>query len=276
MSGAGNDFILFDSKNNPNLVLNPQLISQISDRRNGIGADGVIYFEDSDEFDFIMNYYNADGSTGSLCANGARCSLQYSFITNRIKGNSARFLSNGVVYSGVILDDGLVKFYLNRPENLKLKFKIKAAQQLITASFANTGAPHVVIKVSDILKNPKILESNNYSLDHLPVYELGKEIRFSKDFEPSGTNVNFIEFLGDVIKIRSYERGVENETLACGTGSVAAAIISFMNENVQPPVKIIPKSGDQLIVNFSAINNQITDLSLTGPAKIVFNGEITI
>ncbi|MEW6507007.1 MAG: diaminopimelate epimerase [Bacteroidota bacterium] len=276
MSGAGNDFILFDSKNNPDLVLNSQLITQICDRRNGIGADGVIYFEDSAEFDFIMNYYNADGSTGSLCANGARCSLQYAYITNRIKGNSARFLSNGLVYSGVILDDGLVKFYLNRPENLKLKFKIKAAQQLITASYVYTGTPHVVIKVSDILKNPKNLESNNYSLDQLPVYELGKEIRFSKDFEPAGTNVNFIELLGDVIKIRTYERGVENETLACGTGSVAAAIISYMNENVQPPVKLIPKSGDQLIVNFSAINNQITDLSLTGPAKIVFNGEITI
>jgi diaminopimelate epimerase len=276
LSGAGNDFILFDEKLNPDLDLNPRFISKICDRRNGIGADGVLSIYDSTEIDFIMNYFNADGSTGSLCANGARCSLQYASKTNRIKGEIARFLSNGVEYSGKILYDGLIQFNLNSPVDFKPKFKVKAAGQLITASYINTGAPHVVIKVNDVLKYHKNLASNNYSLDSLPVFDIGREIRYSKDFAPSGTNVNFIEIVDGKIKIRTYERGVEDETLACGTGSVAAAIISFLQDKLIPPIKIIPKSGEELIIDFKFEGNKIDDLSLIGPAKIVFKGEILI
>ncbi len=276
MSGAGNDFILFDMKLNPELILNPQIISNICDRRFGIGADGVILISDSKDFGFEMTYFNADGSSGSLCANGARCSLLYANKTDRIGSNLARFRSNGIVYSGEVIDEELVRFYLNSPEGLKTKFKIKAADQLITASFVNTGSPHVIIKIADVLRDPKNPHSYTFSLDDFPVFELGKEIRYSQDFFPSGTNVNFIEISGDAIKIRSYERGVENETLACGTGSVAAAIVSFVNDKIQPPVKIIPKSGDLLVVDFKVDNNKIMDVSLTGPAKIIFKGEITI
>lgn len=276
MSGAGNDFILFDSKFNPDLVLNPHFISKICDRRNGIGADGVIFFEDSNDSSFVMKYFNADGSTGSLCANGARCSLQYAYKTNRIGKNLVRFFANGIEYKGQVITDEQIQFYLNMPENLKTNFKIKAASQLITASFINTGSPHVIIKVSDVLKDPNRVNSNTFSIDDFPVYEIGKEIRYSKDFAPDGTNVNFIELSDNVIKIRSYERGVENETLACGTGSVAAAIISYINDNLKPPIKLIAKSGDELIVNFIAKDNRFKDLSLTGPAKIIFKGEITI
>ncbi|MBS3945579.1 MAG: diaminopimelate epimerase [Melioribacter sp.] len=276
MSGAGNDFIIFDKKSNPELNLNPQIITNICHRRFGIGADGVILIDDSNDYDFEMTYYNADGSTGSLCANGARCSLLYAKKTNRIGSNLARFKSNGIEYSGEIIDEEIVRFYLNSPEGLKTRFKIKAADQLITASFINTGSPHIVIKIADVLRDPKNPCSNTFSMDDFPVFELGKEIRYSKDFLPSGTNVNFIEISDDVIKIRSYERGVENETLACGTGSVAAAIISYINDKIQPPVKLIPKSGDLLVVDFKFDNNQIMDLSLTGPVKIIFNGDITI
>lgn len=276
MSGAGNDFILFDTKLNPELNLNPQIISNICDRRFGIGADGVILIGDSKDFGFEMTYFNADGSSGSLCANGARCSLLYANKTDRIGSKLTRFKSNGIVYSGEVIDEELVRFYLNPPEGLKSKFKIKAADQLITASFVNTGSPHVIIKIADVLRDPKNLRSNTFTLDDFPVFELGKEIRYSKDFSPSGTNVNFIEISGEVIKIRSYERGVENETLACGTGSVAAAIVSFVNDKIKPPVKIIPKSGDLLVVDFKVDNNKIMDVSLTGPAKIIFKGEITI
>lgn len=276
LSGAGNDFILFDSKLNPDLDVNPLFISKICDRRNGIGADGVILFNDSHDLDFTMKYFNADGSTGSLCANGARCSLHYAYKTNRIGNNNVLFLSNGIQYHGKVLKEELIQFFLNEPENLKTNFKIKAAGQLIAASFINTGSPHVVIKISDVLKVPNQIHSNTFSIDDFPVYEIGKEIRYSKDFAPQGTNVNFIELSGDVIKIRSYERGVENETLACGTGSVASAIISFIQDKLQPPVKLIAKSGDELIVDFKVEDNRFMNLALTGPAKIIFKGEITI
>lgn len=276
MSGAGNDFILFDRKSSPELDLNPQIINKFCDRRFGIGADGVIIIDNSSDLDFEMTYYNADGSSGSLCANGARCSLLYANKTNRIGSNLARFKSNGIEYSGEVIDEELVRFYLNPPEGLKTKFKIKAADQLISASFINTGSPHVIIKIADVLRDPKNIRSNTFSMDDFPVFDIGKGIRYSKDFSPSGTNVNFIEISGEVIKIRSYERGVENETLACGTGSVAAAVVSFVNDKIQPPIKLIPKSGDLLVVDFKVDNNKIMDLSLTGPAKIIFKGEITI
>ena len=276
LSGAGNDFVLFDTKLNLDLGLNPHLIRKFCDRRKGIGADGIIVFNDSEQLSFEMIYYNADGSTGSLCANGARCSLQYAFSTNRIGIARVKFKANGIEYKGEVLEEGLIKFYLNPPEDLKERFKIKAAEQLITVSFINTGSPHVVIKISDVLQNPKNPASNNYSLNDFPVNKVGNEIRYSKDFAPDGTNVNFIEIVDGKVKIRTYERGVEDETLACGTGSVCAAIITFLQDKLIPPIKIIPKSGEELIVDFKFVENKINDLSLIGPAKIVFKGEILI
>lgn len=276
LSGAGNDFVLFDKNNNPGYELNPQLIAKICNRRIGIGADGVIVISNDEKTAFEMNYFNADGSLGSLCANGARCALKYAGEVGRIGLEPVKFLANGILYSGQILDERRVKFFLNEPERLKTKFKIKAAGQLITASFIDTGSPHVVIKIEDVLidsSNPKKFFS---SLDEFPVYALGKEIRYSKDFAPEGTNVNFVSRVGDTIKIRSYERGVEDETLSCGTGSVAAALIAYFSEQLQPPIKLLAKSGDELIVNFSIMNQKVQELSLTGPAEIIFKGELSI
>lgn len=276
MSGAGNDFILFDTRLNPDLSLNPHIISRLCDRRNGIGADGIIVLDDSGHLPFNMIYYNSDGSTGSLCGNGARCSLQYAYSTNRIGNSIAKFTANGADYSGEVLEDGFIKFYLNPPQKIKEKFKIKAAGQLITSSFIDTGSPHVVINIADVLKDPENPGSNNFSINEFPVFKLGSEIRYSKDFASAGTNVNFIEIKDDRINIRTYERGVEDETLACGTGSVAAAVISFLQHKLKPPIRIIPKSGEELTVDFKYMSNKIVDLSLIGPAKIVFKGEIFI
>ncbi|MEW6703184.1 MAG: hypothetical protein AB1298_10780, partial [Bacteroidota bacterium] len=162
---------------------------------------------------------------------------------------------------------------LNPPKKIKYNFKIKTAGQLITASFADTGSPQVVIRIKDVLENPADLKSFYNSIDIFPVFELGREIRYHKDFMPEGTNVNFIDIEGDLIKIRSYERGVEDETLSCGTGSVAAALISYVNDNLKPPIKLMAKSGDQLIVDFKIENQEVQELSLTGPAEVTFKGE---
>ena len=276
MSGAGNDFILFDKKINPDIELTSQNIAKMCERRTGIGADGVLLISDLKNFAFEMNYFNADGSTGSLCANGARCAIKYGNESGRISNNKISFMANGVEYYGQLLDNGLVKFFLNRPEKMKQNFKIKAGNQLIPASFVDTGSPHIVIKYNDVLRNPADPNSFYSDLASFPVYELGKEIRYHKDFAPEGTNVNFIRVHDGEIDIRSYERGVENETLACGTGSVAAALLIFVKENYKPPIKVHTKSGDELVVDFKIEEQKVQELSLTGPAKIIFNGEITI
>ncbi len=269
MSGAGNDFIVIDKKNNIDLVVDNNLISRICDRRNGVGADGLITIEDSVTHNFIMNYYNADGSTGSLCANGARCAILFASNSGRLKDNKAEFVSNDIVYKGDVISDSEIKFYLNPPKKIKYNFKIKAGGKLINSHFVDTGSPHVII---DIQESEGFLKS----LDDIPVELLGREIRYSGEFSPDGTNVNFIDVKNGRVFIRTYERGVEAETLACGTGSVAAALIAYTTKKISVPVEIIPKSKEKLFVNFDVENSNVRNLSLTGPAKVIFAGEIKI
>ena len=269
MSGSGNDFVLIDKKQNPNLTVDDKFVQKICDRRNGIGADGLITIENSNDYNFIMNYYNADGSTGSLCANGARCAILFASETGRLKDNKAEFVSNDDVYKGEVTSDSKIKFYLNPPKKIKYNFKIKVGGKLLNAHFADTGSPQVVI---DINESKGIFTS----LDQIPVESVGREIRYLPEFSPGGTNVNFIDVIDGVIHIRTYERGVETETLACGTGSVAAALICYVSHKLSVPVEIIPKSNEKLFVNFDVENSKVRNLSLTGPAKTVFTGEIKI
>ena len=274
MSGAGNDFIFFDMNQNPRLLLTPEKIRNLCDRRNGIGADGVITIEDLADYNYKMVYFNADGSTGSLCANGARCSIWFAEKTLRLKNGIAKFVSNDAEFSGEVLDDELIKFNLNSPKKIKYNFKVKAFGQMITSNFADTGSPHVVIKISDVLKDAANPNSSFKNVMDFPVFNLGREIRYSEDFKPGGTNVNFIDVIDNVIHIRTYERGVEDETLACGTGSVASAIICYVSDNLKPPITLKTFGGDYLTVNFEVENQKVKNLSLTGPAKIIFEGSI--
>lgn len=276
MSGAGNDFILIDKNFNPDFTATNNLVKTLCDRRNGIGADGLITIFDDHQNDFLMYYYNADGNEGSLCGNGARCAIKFAKETNRIKNNKTVFLSNGEKFSGEILNKDAVKFYFNSPKKFKADFKIKASGQLINSNFVDTGSPHAVIFIEDILKSPKDLKSFYTDINEIPVSEIGREIRYSKDFEPGGTNVNFIKLIDNKIFIRTYERGVEDETLACGTGSAASAIVVFNNKKLKPPFSLITKSGEELIINFDDENGTVKNLSLTGPAKIIYKGELSI
>ena len=143
---------------------------------------------------------------------------------------------------------------------------------MITSNFADTGSPHVVINIKDILKDHLNPKSSFENILDVPVFKIGKEIRYSSDFNPAGTNVNFIDVKNEVIHIRTYERGVEDETLACGTGSVAAALICYVTDNLKPPINLKTYGGDNLIVNFEVKNQKVKNLSLTGPAKIIFEG----
>ncbi|MGA8265320.1 MAG: diaminopimelate epimerase [Ignavibacteriaceae bacterium] len=274
MSGAGNDFIVFDKVVNPDLMLDSNAIRRLCDRRNGIGADGVITIGDSDSYDFMMEYFNSDGSTGSLCGNGARCAIKFAESTKRVKQHKASFISNGKSYVGEILNESQVKVFFNEPQNLKFNFKVKAAGQLINASFVNTGSPHVVINATDVLKNPDNPRSFYENINEVPVFGIGREIRNLPEFLPEGTNVNFYHLKGDQVYIRTYERGVEDETLACGTGNAATAIVINNIHKTAPPITLNTRGGDQLIIDFESEHNSIKNLTLTGPVKTVFTGEI--
>ena len=262
MSGAGNDFILIDADDDPEFSLTKKAVQKLCDRHNGIGADGVILISSSEQYDFVMNYYNADGSTGSLCGNGARCAIKFALNTKRIKDKSARFLSNNSEYSGEILEDGMIRFNLNPPYDLRKNIQLKAAGKEMKAHFINTGSPQVVIRVADI--------------DKIPVETIGKEIRYLAEFAPGGTNVNFVKIENEEIHIRTYERGVESETLACGTGSVAAAIICHQTDGIKMPVTILTRSKDKLFVNFDFRNDEFSNVSLTGPVSEAYKGQFQI
>lgn len=276
MNGAGNDFIVIDKNKNKGISLRQKQISSLCNRRIGIGADGVIFISNSKNSDFLMEYFNADGSSGSLCGNGARCAIQYASDSNRLKNSQAVFQVNNEVFNGEVERNGIVRFELKSPARVKLNFRIKAASQLIKSHFADTGSPHVVIEIEDVLAHPKDLNSRYRNIENFPVLEIGKEIRYNKDFSPGGTNVNFIQIKNDEILIRTYERGVENETLACGTGSVAAAIIAHAYKNLKPPIKLKTWGRDVLVVNFQRLGDKFEKVSLTGPAKTVFDGEFNL
>ncbi len=273
MSGAGNDFVLIDKNQNKSLSFGKKLIMSICDRRNGIGADGLISVTRSNKYDFSMQYFNADGSTGTLCGNGARCAIKFAEINGFTKNGNVEFLSNGKKYTGEVLKKGIVKFNLRKPKDLRKDFNIKIDDFDINASYIDTGSPHVVIFIEDIKKSNKNVFRN---IRDVPVYDIGKKIRYFRYFQPKGTNVNFVQLKDNELNIRTYERGVENETLACGTGAVATAIISNLEKNLKPPVTLITKGGDNLIVDFNLSNGRYKDLSLTGPAKVVFDGELSL
>ena len=269
MSGAGNDFVVIDKGKNSPFVLKNDVIKKLCDRRNGIGADGVITIAKGGQTDFEMEYFNSDGSTGTLCGNGSRCAVWYAFTAGYC-GIDTSFSCGNQDYKGKILSDENVKFYLKPPHSLKRNLQLKLKCGVISADFVNTGSPHVVI---DICKNKDVLSDN---LEQLEVNNLGREIRNHKDFAPDGTNVNFVKISDNKIYIRTYERGVEEETLACGTGSTAAAYLSYLNNKMELPIPLITRSNEILVVDFIYDNNAAGNISLAGPAKIVFSGVFPI
>jgi diaminopimelate epimerase len=276
LTGAGNDFILFDKRENGGLEITPDFVQKVCSRRFGVGSDGILVIEDSDKQDFNLLYYNADGSSGVLCGNGARCAIRYAKFSGRIKNCKTEFTLNNNLYSGEVLSGDLIRFDLNEPKGLQREILVFGAGQLIQSAFIDTGSPHLVININNVYKNPVDADSFYTDINKFPVKEFGSEIRYSDAFAPDGINVNFISLNEDKVIIRTYERGVEEETLACGTGSAAAAVIAVLNYGVKRPVNLLTAGGNILTVDFSLDGNRIEDLSLTGPAKIVFKGEITI
>jgi len=261
MNGAGNDFILLDNRAG-DIQLDPTQIARLCDRHRGIGADGILLLEKaSNGADFRMRYFNADGGEAEMCGNGARCLMRFA---NKVAGAQEKisFETPVGVISAELLGD-LVTLHMTQPTDLQLNMKIPVVDENKTVHFINSGVPHVVIPVARI--------------DDVDVRREGSAIRHHKMFSPNGTNVNFIERRGaKKIAIRTYERGVENETLACGTGIVAGALIFAATENASAPITVSARGGDELQVGFEKSDNAFRNVTLTGPAEFVFEGTVEI
>ena len=261
MNGAGNDFILIDNRGG-DVHLQRSQIAHLCDRHRGIGADGILLLEDAtNRADFRMRYFNADGGEAEMCGNGARCFARFA---NKVAGAQRKisFETPAGVISAELVGD-LVTLQMTEPTDLSLDMKLPMANENKTVHFINSGVPHVVIPVPQI--------------NDVDVRRQGSVVRHHKMFSPKGANVNFIEKRGPKkIAIRTYERGVEDETLACGTGIVASALIFAATENANGPIIVTARGGDELQVGFEKIGNQFRHVTLTGPADFVFEGTIEV
>ena len=261
MNGAGNDFVMLDNLAGK-IQLSPEQISRICDRHRGVGADGILLLEKAGNgADFRMRYYNRDGGEAEMCGNGARCFARFA---NKITGATGPITFEtpaGII--GAQVQGDRVTLEMSNPTDLRLNVALQVEGEDATVHFVNTGVPHVVVPVSRV--------------DMVSVRERGAALRYHEMFAPKGANANFLEKRGSKnIAIRTYERGVEDETLACGTGVVASALIFAAMEKTRGPVSVLVRGGSELTVDFENEANRFRNVRLTGPAEFVFEGSIEI
>jgi diaminopimelate epimerase len=251
--GTGNDFILLDNRKNEYDNLTQQQVASICDRHFGIGGDGLMLLNLKEGYDFEMKYYNSDGAAGSMCGNGGRCMVRFAAKMG-IHRNNYHFLAADGEHEADIDIDGFVRLKMN---------DVNMVEAHSHHYILNTGSPHYVKHVGDA--------------EHMDVKNEGRMIRYSKEFETEGINVNFVQTLNeDTIYVRTYERGVENETLSCGTGVTASALVSAHNDNGFNRVEVKTPGGN-LSVEFDKKDDEhFENIWLNGPADFVFKGEIKV
>ena len=249
--GTGNDFIIMDNREGT-IELTEAQVNHLCDRRFGIGADGLMLLNTLPGYDFGMKYYNADGREGSMCGNGGRCLTRFAYDRG-IHKNLYHFVAVDGPHEASQGDNGWI--------NLKMK-DVKHIEDHHGDAVLDTGSPHFVKTVGDVMK--------------LNIYEEGREIRYSKEFAEKGINVNFVESTDKGIIVRTYERGVEDETFSCGTGVTASALVFAHNDNGFNRVEVQTKGGN-LAVEFDKTGEEsFENIWLCGPADFVFKGEVTL
>lgn len=260
MHGAANDFILVDDRKGAFPVDDGAWIRAITSRRTGVGAEGVLLIQPSTAGDFRMRFFNPDGGEVDMCGNGARCIARLAHEIGAAPAAMRIETPAGIVRAEARGNDQ-VQLIMTEPHSWRLHQSIELFGQPFTYHFVNTGVPHVVIEVSD--------------LPGVDVQKLGAAIRYHEAFAPKGTNANFIQRDDrGRLYVRTYERGVEGETLACGTGMVACGLVAGKLGRVQSPVTVIPASGDELRVGYRDTADGATDVTLLGPAVHVFQGTL--
>lgn len=260
MNGAGNDFILVDNRSG-DLHLTREQVVRLCHRQRGVGADGLMLLvpAKSDAADWAWAFFNSDGSDAEMCGNGARCFARFARCVAGGDGELRVETVAGIIRAR--FDGELVTVTLTPPHDLQLDRTVSTTQGELRVHSLNTGVPHGVVLVPDA--------------DEAMVEEIGRELRFHKAFQPAGTNVNFVQVLTPgSIRVRTYERGVEGETLACGTGVTASALIAARLQGWSSPVQVRVQGGDTLTVGFEEKDGTFANVRLTGPAEFVFTGRI--
>lgn len=251
--GAGNDFIIFDNRNGAFKRDNVDLVRHLCDRRFGIGGDGLMLLQDKEAYDFEMVYFNADGREGSMCGNGGRCIVAFAQDQGIIGSETDFLAADGAHHARLHKTVGWISLKMG---------DVAEIRRVGDAYLLNTGSPHYVQSVT--------------GLATYPVVEEGRRIRYSDTFRKDGINVNFVEPDGDGYYLRTYERGVEDETLACGTGATAVALAMAWHNRMEgireTPIRV---AGGRLVIRFNGAGDRFTDVFLEGPAEFVYKGEIT-
>jgi diaminopimelate epimerase len=253
--GTGNDFIMVDNRNG-RFTPDAGTVAHLCNRHYGIGADGLILLQMRESFDFGMTYYNSDGNESTMCGNGGRSITAFAKYLGII-GESARFIAvDGVHCSAIRWAEG---------DDYTVNVQLRDAtveSSTPTGTTVDTGSPHLVRFVPEVAKVDVVRE--------------GRRIRYGKKFAPGGVNVDFVEVIRDILHVRTYERGVENETLSCGTGVTAAALVAACKFVPAKGYYVVQTPGGQLKVSFTQNRNLFTDIWLEGPVKKVFEGDITL
>ncbi|MBM4276344.1 MAG: diaminopimelate epimerase [Deltaproteobacteria bacterium] len=260
MSGSGNDFILIDHRKS---LIEPDRMKEfarkVCQRRVSVGADGLIFIEPSEKADFKWQFFNADGSVAEMCGNGGRCAARFAHL-KEITGPSLTFETLAGILSAQV-DGKRVKLEMTKPHSLKLDESLLMDGKKETLSSINTGVPHAVTFVEDI--------------ETVDVVGLGRLIRNHPHFAPAGTNANFVRLeKNSRLSVRTYERGVEDETLACGTGTVASALISAFKGWVKSPVSVKTAGGEVLTVHFEVEGEEVKRVFFEGDVHIIYEAEM--
>jgi diaminopimelate epimerase len=260
MSGSGNDFIIIDNRFGAvEAHVLPDFITGVCRRRLSAGADGLILVEKGRSADFSWRFFNKDGTRAEMCGNGARCVSRFAYL-NGIAGKELTFETDTGIVSAHVKEDR-VRVAMPDPGNLIPDYPLEISTGRIMVSSINTGVPHVVCEVNDP--------------DQINVAELGREIRYHRYYAPAGTNVNFITLNSDnSISLRTYERGVEDETLACGTGAIASALVTAAKRALASPIRVKPKGGGFLTIFFQNENRRFSSVFLEGDARVIYEGDL--
>lgn len=260
MNGSGNDFIMID--NRKGIVAEEdmgRLVKSVCRRRESAGADGLIFLTESVQYDFGWRYFNADGGEVDMCGNGTRCIARFAYLKG-IAGTNMTFETRTGPVSAEVMGR-VVKVLMPDPSDLRLDIDLPRESEWLTVDFLNTGVPHVVVQVEN--------------LENHPVVDQGRSIRYDPQFSPEGTNGNFIKVHSpDLIETRTYERGVEDETLACGTGAIASVLVASARGMVDSPVRVKTRGGEELKIHFENEENRFGGVWLEGGTSIVYKAEL--
>lgn len=260
MNGCGNDFIIIDARAARLPADLENFIQQVCRRKLSVGADGLILIESSDAYDFQWQFYNADGSRAEMCGNGARCAARFAYELG-IAGQQKMVFKTDAGPIEAEMRGEQVKLKMTPPEDCRIDYAVALSDGQQVLSSINTGVPHVVLELDD--------------LGSAEIVPKGREIRHHETFAPAGTNVNFACPVGEGrLQVRTYERGVEDETLACGTGCVAAALVTAIRRGWSSPIPVTTRSGGVLTIHFERNGDHFHEVYLEGDARIVYTGEI--